>query len=151
MRCVMQVSTTAPKSPAAILARLFEKGRGEMTRELARHILRLGFPEEDLARIHELAEKNQEGRISPGELQELDYYVTAADWLSLLRSKARKKLGGSPVPAIMDELLAQRVRERAGRMCEYCRLPESLYTGPFEIEHVIAKQHGGPTSLRNLA
>jgi hypothetical protein len=36
-------------------------------------------------------------------------------------------------------------------MCEYCRLPESLYAGPFEIEHVIAKQHGGPTSLRNLA
>jgi hypothetical protein len=94
----MQVSTTAPKSPAAILARLFEKGRGEMTRELARYILRLGFPGEDLTRMHELAEKNQECRISPGELQELDYYVTAVDWLSLLQSKARKKLGRKPGP-----------------------------------------------------
>ena len=51
----------------------------------------------------------------------------------------------------MDETLAEQVRERAGHMCEYCRLPESLYAGPFEIEHVIAKQHGGPTSLGNLA
>jgi hypothetical protein len=39
----MPVTTPAPKSPAAILARLFETGRGEMTRQLARHILRLGF------------------------------------------------------------------------------------------------------------
>ena len=44
----------------------------------------------------------------------------------------------------MDEVLAEQVRQRAGHMCEYCRLPESLYAGPFEIEHVIAKQHGGP-------
>jgi hypothetical protein len=47
--------------------------------------------------------------------------------------------------------LAVQVRRRAGHTCEYCRLPESLYAGPFEIEHVIAKQHGGPTSLANLA
>ena len=92
----MQVTTAAPKSPAAILARLFETGRGEMTRQLARHILRLGFPEEDRARMHELAEKNQEGSLTPGEQEELDCYVTAADWLSLLQSKARKKLGVKP-------------------------------------------------------
>ena len=51
----------------------------------------------------------------------------------------------------MDEILAEQVRRRAGYMCEYCRLPESLYAGPFEIEHIFAKQHGGPTSLTNLA
>ena len=51
----------------------------------------------------------------------------------------------------MDETLAQQVRVRAGHRCEYCRLPESLYAGPFEIEHVIAKQHGGPTSPGSLA
>ncbi len=89
----MQVTTKSPQGPAAILARLFESGRGEMTRPLARHILKLGFREEDLARMHQLAEKNQEGRISPEESQELDYFVTAADWLSLLQSMARKQLG----------------------------------------------------------
>jgi hypothetical protein len=96
MRCVMHVTREVSKSPAAILARLFETGRGEMTRELARHVLRLGFPEDDLARMHELAEKNQEGSLSPAEQEELGSYVTAADWLSLLQSKARKKLGVKP-------------------------------------------------------
>src|SRR5262245_22394709 len=51
----------------------------------------------------------------------------------------------------MDELLIRRVRRRAGSRCDYCRLPEALSAGPFEVEHVIAKQHGGPTSLANLA
>ncbi len=88
----MRATTTAPPGPAAILARLFAAGRGEMTRPLARHILKLGFREEDVARMHHLAEQNREGRLSPGELQELDHFVTAADWLSLLQSMARKKL-----------------------------------------------------------
>ena len=69
-----------------------------MTRQLARHILGLGFPEEDQARMHDLAERNQEGTLSPGEQEELDYYVTAADWLSLLQSQARKKLAEKPGP-----------------------------------------------------
>jgi hypothetical protein len=89
----MQGTKTAPKSTAAILVGLFDSGRGNMTRELARQLLKLEFPDEDQVRMHELAEKNQEGRISATELEELDHYVTAADLLSLLQSKARKKLG----------------------------------------------------------
>src|SRR4051794_27946942 len=88
----MQV-TKAPLSPATILARLFSTGRGEMSPQLARHILKLEFGAEDRARMHQLAEQNQEGRNSPEELQELDSFMTAADWLSLLQSMARKKLG----------------------------------------------------------
>ena len=52
----------------------------------------------------------------------------------------------------MDASLARDVRERAGHMCEYCRMPESNYpTVPFPIDHVIARQHGGSTTLDNLA
>ena len=52
----------------------------------------------------------------------------------------------------MDESLAQGVRERAGFVCEYCRMPQSCYpTVPFPIDHVISRQHRGPTSLGNLA
>jgi hypothetical protein len=51
----------------------------------------------------------------------------------------------------MDESLIAAVRSRAGAACEYCRLPEALHPGPFEVEHVISKQHGGPTALGNLA
>jgi HNH endonuclease len=52
----------------------------------------------------------------------------------------------------MDASLAQEVRERAGHVCEYCRMPRSYYpTVPFPIDHVIARQHGGTTTLDNLA
>jgi hypothetical protein len=51
----------------------------------------------------------------------------------------------------MDDETAEAVRERAHYTCEYCRLPASAHPGPFEVEHVIAKQHGGKTLLGNLA
>ena len=51
----------------------------------------------------------------------------------------------------MDEALVAAVRQRAGGQCEYCQLPESSHPGPFEIEHVIPKQHGGSTAMPNLA
>src|SRR5262245_59186368 len=52
--------------------------------------------------------------------------------------------------AVMDEASAEAVRLRAGHVCEYCHLPDSAHPAPFEIEHVIAKQHGGATALGNL-
>jgi hypothetical protein len=49
----------------------------------------------------------------------------------------------------MDAALASEVRERAGHVCEYCRMPEAFYpTLPFPIDHIIARQHGGLTDLR---
>ena len=51
----------------------------------------------------------------------------------------------------MDVALAQRVRTRAGDVCEYCLIPQSLYPAPFQIDHVIARQHTGPTRYTNLA
>ena len=52
----------------------------------------------------------------------------------------------------MDASLARDVRERAGHRCEYCQMPESNYpTVPFPIDHIIARQHGGSTTLDNLA
>ena len=52
----------------------------------------------------------------------------------------------------MDAALARQVRERAGHACEYCRMPEAFYpTTPFPIDHIIARQHGGPTIPENLA
>ena len=51
----------------------------------------------------------------------------------------------------MDARLRAQVRERAGRRCEYCRIHEDedpFFT--FPVDHVIAQQHGGATSLENL-
>ena len=52
----------------------------------------------------------------------------------------------------MTEALRQQVRERAGRRCEYCHLPDWLPPlEPFHLEHIVARQHGGETNLDNLA
>ena len=51
----------------------------------------------------------------------------------------------------MDESLVREIWQRAGNACEYCRIPQASYPAPFEIDHIIARQHGGDTVLGNLA
>ncbi|MCI0459594.1 MAG: HNH endonuclease [Gemmataceae bacterium] len=51
----------------------------------------------------------------------------------------------------MDEALEREVWNRAKATCEYCRIPQALYRVPFQVDHIIAQQHGGPTTLENLA
>ena len=51
----------------------------------------------------------------------------------------------------MDEALERQVRERAKHRCEYCRIPASISEFTFPIDHIIAQQHGGETTLENLA
>ncbi len=51
----------------------------------------------------------------------------------------------------MDEELLRLIRERAHHRCEYCQLPEPFSTLTFEIDHIIARKHGGRTILGNLA
>ena len=46
----------------------------------------------------------------------------------------------------MDATLERLVRERAGRRCEYCRLPQAGTRVPLEIDHVIARKHRGARS-----
>jgi hypothetical protein len=52
---------------------------------------------------------------------------------------------------VLDKATQQAVRDRAGRRCEYCCFPESFAELPFHFDHVIAQQHGGATTLDNLA
>ena len=47
--------------------------------------------------------------------------------------------------------LIRQVWERAAARCEYCHLPSACYLAPFQIDHIIARQHGGKTELENLA
>ena len=51
----------------------------------------------------------------------------------------------------MDAVLARQIWERASARCEYCRITQQLDDAPFEIDHIIAIKHGGPTVLHNLA
>jgi hypothetical protein len=51
----------------------------------------------------------------------------------------------------MDAALIREVWRRAGSACEYCRVPQQYYPTDFEVDHIIARQHGGRTVLSNLA
>jgi hypothetical protein len=50
----------------------------EFPKVLARTILKLDFDENEKARMHKLAVKNQKGTISPQELEELDTLLKQA-------------------------------------------------------------------------
>ena len=75
----------------AILARLLGDEEGALTPALARHILNRRFSE-DKNRMHELAVRNQNDRLSKAEKQELLAYAKAGTVLSILKSKARQIL-----------------------------------------------------------
>ena len=51
----------------------------------------------------------------------------------------------------MDAALRDAVRDRAGRRCEYCRLPDSILHAVFQVDHIVAKQHGGGDEPENIA
>lgn len=51
----------------------------------------------------------------------------------------------------MNATLSREVWQRARNRCEYCHLPAAFYPLPFHIDHIIPRQHGGPTELDNLA
>lgn len=51
----------------------------------------------------------------------------------------------------IPEPLRRQVEKRADYRCEYCLLPDTLSFYSHEIDHVIARKHGGKTSFANLA
>lgn len=51
----------------------------------------------------------------------------------------------------MDPAIQAAVRARAKARCEYCRFPEAFAELPFHCDHIIARQHGGESSIDNLA
>ena len=53
----------------------------------------------------------------------------------------------TPIPTAMRRAVVDRARDR----CEYCGIPEGAVIAPHEPDHVIGEQHGGATSLDNLA
>jgi hypothetical protein len=51
----------------------------------------------------------------------------------------------------MDAVTRELIRQRAGRRCEYCRLPDFTVDLPFHVEHIVATVHQVDDSLTNLA
>lgn len=73
----------------AIWERVIDLREGDLSREVARFLLRLDFGEPDHARMQELAEKSNNGTLSDDERLELQNYVRIGNVLALMQSKAR--------------------------------------------------------------
>jgi hypothetical protein len=69
----IQATQDERTSDIAIFARLIKANDGDLSRDLARYILTLGFEEQDQARMRELAEKNQEGALTLKEEADRDW------------------------------------------------------------------------------
>lgn len=53
---------------------------------------------------------------------------------------------------MLNETTKAQVRERAGHRCEYCQLhADDSPLARLQIEHIVAKKHGGSDELDNLA
>jgi uncharacterized protein YnzC (UPF0291/DUF896 family) len=84
--------TQPSRSPAAIWNRLIRPDHDDMSPDAARYFLKLTFDKQDLDRMHALAVKNQEGKLTEQELQELNNYRQIGLELDLLRAKARRAI-----------------------------------------------------------
>ena len=63
-----------------------------MSRETAKAILSLDFRPDEVERMHELAARNREGKLSSDQDEELDNYCRIGNTLSLLQARARQVL-----------------------------------------------------------
>jgi hypothetical protein len=77
---------------AAILERIIRPGRADLAPAAARALLALTFTPDDRDRMHQLAVKNQGGRLTAAERRELDSFRRVGWFLDLLSSKARRSL-----------------------------------------------------------
>jgi hypothetical protein len=92
----MATATRTGDTEVTILARVFDNERGLLPRELARSIVDVDFSEQDKARMHDLAVRNQADALSHREKEELIAFAKAGTLLSKLQSKARRTLKIKP-------------------------------------------------------
>ncbi len=79
-------------SEAALWGRLLDHIDAVLSPEAASYILNLRFPQSDIDRMQELAEKARAGALTLEEHIEMDNYERVGQVLSLMKSKARKSL-----------------------------------------------------------
>lgn len=76
---------------------MIELKRGDLLPDVARYILKLDFPPEDIARYRELGAKAREGTLTPQEQTDLDDHLGVNTLLTIMQSKARVPLKGHGV------------------------------------------------------
>src|SRR5437660_1448611 len=80
---------------ATTLERVLGPSGEPMPEEVARWLISLHADDDLQYRVDELADKNTEGVITPAELAEYDEYLRIADFIAVLKAKARAALVGT--------------------------------------------------------
>ncbi len=79
-------------STTTILGRLLDPVASSLTPETAQQVVDFRADEQTQARIDELAERCNEGELTPEERREYDRYISAIDVVTVLQAKARSIL-----------------------------------------------------------
>jgi hypothetical protein len=91
--CFMATETRLSQSgDASILTRLIGAEDAPLPPEAAKALLSIRFTDRDLARIHELAVKNQDGALTPAERADLESYLRVSSFLDLVHALAGRAL-----------------------------------------------------------
>lgn len=80
--------TATIDTESEILEQVIEADGASLSLEAAKTLLQFRFQSAAVARMNELAEKNQRGTIAPAELILLERYVRVGNFLNLLHAKA---------------------------------------------------------------
>jgi len=95
----MSGPSTTTVTEADVWGHVVAPGEVTLSAEAARSILNLEFDQSAVDRLHELAEKNREDSLTDAERIEMETYMRVGNFLSLIKSKARKSLQDDPTPS----------------------------------------------------
>jgi hypothetical protein len=82
----------ATMSELDILADVISPDRGDLSAEVAESVLRWKFSDRAIARMNKLARKNQTGKLTQPEREELEKVLRVGDLVNLVQAKARLSL-----------------------------------------------------------
>jgi len=88
----MRNGLTPGQTAVGIWGRVIKPGRGTLSTEAARAVLKLDFDADDRRRVDDLSTKAAEGTLSADERAELEEYLRVNNELMVLHSKARLSL-----------------------------------------------------------
>ncbi|NEO87100.1 MAG: hypothetical protein F6J87_23000 [Spirulina sp. SIO3F2] len=80
------------QTEADIFTRMIQPQAGTLSPDMSQFLLGLRFEAEDMARMTELAEKNNRGLLEQSEREEMERYLRVGHFLNLLHAKARQSL-----------------------------------------------------------
>jgi hypothetical protein len=89
------METSSLDTELSILTRLVSQGQPDFPPDVARAILSLSFPQQDIDRMNELADKVQESPFIGQECSEVESYRRVGHWLSIMKSRARRSLAAA--------------------------------------------------------